>query len=1704
MSGLQRINWTQIDSANVPSGYTVDIGNNNNPINNIYANDYYSGNTSLNDLFINEGTLDNGILTLKSPSGNTVNITGFTSENIYNSNGSLNNNRILNLNGYSLTFSGSTYVPVITSTGQLILGNGNYVGVQANRRLRVNDGTASFVRTIVRTVDTGTNSYIAHQLNSSDLPQIEILNTWNGFGFNTGTRFDILDNTSNVSNTGALNFNFFGVNNNTPMTNRPLLTINNGPGVGIFNTSILKIFNNGNVTLNTNNDSGYKLDVNGTARISNKLRLDTVNQNNDDTKLLTLGTNNEVNYLPLDNITNQKKKILLRKIDLGGRKIIQVPDSSLLNSLVGILYGREYPTQKLGDKVDFYYTINDSDNIRKNVLFVTQEVGVNYSPQDAFTDIIDHITSTYGYPITVGFYVEIYIEVESNILSPNNFKLVNPLFNSLRTNKYTTNRSYNGRTEFIKRLKGNDIYDSFSSGFDEYYTATTSNDIVKQISNIVSEPNFYGSLSGYANNVINVDSWNDQVRDVVKVSTFVEDVKNFYGKFKIPINQHGFYQENLSLTNNFYGELLYDISSGNTNTFQTNAHTDLFPTQAVLQLIDTYRVLPTGDIGLIYSENSGANIRLNNLRHSIGIDRKIKYLNTYAGREYNTYIQVLPGYNDTYAVKFNVSGDIGVDNAQNYLNNFIKNNLEVNDESLKIKNNTLNQYWSNFTSSNTASIFSNETNFNNNPYGKYAILQSNDEKMYQLSQNPTVTYTSLTENQIYVGGIFSSFNNQRTNYISNINLTNTGFTSYEFDNGFNVGGIGFNGLVLTIAVQSDGKILCGGYFTQYTDKNGTVNVGRIIRLNPNGTIDTTFNSGGIGFNAGVNDIKIQNDGKILCGGNFGNYNGVGRSYIVRLNSDGSFDTTFNLDGVGFNAIVSTIAIQSDGKILCGGDFENYDDQYGSYSSQRIARLNSDGTFDTTFNSGGYGFNANVSMIKIQSDGKILVSGAYTQYSDINGTYYGNKIARLNSDGTFDTTFENGIGFGFDFIAYSLSIQQDGKILVGGAFSQYTDSTGTYNMNGIVRLNSNGTFDTSFNPGDFGFNNTGTVYEILIQSDNKIICVGNFTNYSSGGVLRVKNHILRLNSDGTFDRTFNISGTGPNSNIEALALQSDGKILVGGWFDQYTDGIGNHSMNNILRLNSTGAYDYGDGFNNNVNKIIRQSDGKILVGGEFTQYTYSGFTYNSYGIARLNSDKTFDTTFQNGSDFEKFYGFNLPVKTMAVQNDGKILVGGLFSDHTDDTGTYTTNGIARLNSDGTIDSTFNSGGIGFGGIEYISIESIKIQNDGKILVGGWFNSYNDNSGTYSLVNILRLNSDGTFDTTFNNGGTGCDDTVYDIEIQNDGKILCGGTFAYYTDVNNSYNMYNILRLNSDGTFDTSFNSGGTGFNYGVYSITIQQDGKILCGGLFNDFTDINGTYPMNNIARLNSDGTFDTTFNNGGTGFNGEVRTIEILYNNRILVGGNFTTYGNYDPNNIVLLNTDGQFLDSLNLGYNDTVNTLIVNPLFTYPSISVDAIYKGHSFRPLVYPLNLTQLLFEIPKNYIFSNGNVQSIKNYDGNEFIYDENTNLITNKSLRFLLYFKDIKKYEIVETQIYRTITNNDTYNKVFSLSVNNIEQIIKNGLSENRKRSLKPNNVEIYMSFFDVNTNKTSMVSNYKIIVAYYGNNEIFKLIRGGVDSNFVTP
>lgn len=675
-------------------------------------------------------------------------------------------------------------------------------------------------------------------------------------------------------------------------------------------------------------------------------------------------------------------------------------------------------------------------------------------------------------------------------------------------------------------------------------------------------------------------------------------------------------------------------------------------------------------------------------------------------------------------------------------------------------------------------------------------------------------------------------------------------------------GSGFDDIVKTTCIQADGKIIVGGWFNKY---NG-VSRNLIARINPDGSNDATFNIGTGFIGSGSEFIQataIQPDGKILAAGSFQVFNGSNRNRIARLNSNGSLDATFN-PGTGFNNTVYCIAVQTDGKIIVGGVFN----QFNGTTSNLIARLNTNGTLDASFSIGTGFSGGTVNSITIQADGKVLVGGNFTQF---NGTPI-NRIVRLNTNGTLDTSFNPGTGFSYS--VNTIAIQTDGKLVVGGNFNTFNGTP----MNNIARLNSDGSIDAGFS---IGTGISGEVYKIAIQSDGKILTGGIFSQYNGTAA----NCITRLLTGGSIDPAFN-SGTGFNGAVNSIAIQADGKIISSGNFGL----INENPRGRITRLKTDGGIDpsfiSAFGCDNGVLTIATQPDGKILIGGGFV--TFNGEIVNR--IARLHPNGTLDTTFHTGT------GFDVGVNSIEVLPTGKIIIAGAFS-------TYNGSGvneIIRLNEDGALDPTFNTTGTGPNSM----ITSTAIQPDGKIIVGGWFTSFSSTSKN----RIARINANGTLDATFN-PGTGFDYWVYETKVQQDGKILVGGYFTYI----NGFVSRGLARLNSNGSRDTSFHVPYIDDN--VNSIAVQPDGKIIIGGAF---TSVQGT--NNGIARLNTDGTNDATFTIG-TGFNNAVYSTIIQADGKIIVGGNFTSYNGTPINRIARLNVDGSLDLTFNPGpgFNDWV-----------------------------------------------------------------------------------------------------------------------------------------------------------------------------------------
>lgn len=650
----------------------------------------------------------------------------------------------------------------------------------------------------------------------------------------------------------------------------------------------------------------------------------------------------------------------------------------------------------------------------------------------------------------------------------------------------------------------------------------------------------------------------------------------------------------------------------------------------------------------------------------------------------------------------------------------------------------------------------------------------------------------------------------------------------EVDLSFNAGG-GVTGLVQTVAVQPDGKVLIGGPLTFI---NGTNRYGS-ARLNADGTADTTFIPAS--FDPAVGDLGIphdpaslsdgltltafalQPDGKVLVAGIATRWDCTSDAgciyandffFVTRHHSDGSRDTSFapalgnRLYGGG--EAVSALAVEANGKILVGGFFK----AVNGTNRNGIARLNANGTVDVTSPlniSSNYFFT--VSTLAAQPDGRFFIGGA-----------------RFNYDGSPDVSFTAVDG------VTSVVLQPDGKVLMGGSF---VTVHGT-NRGRIARLNANGSLDAGFNPG------TGAdmaVRSIALQPNGDVVIGGNFKTVNETN----RNRVARLNADGSLDGGFD-PGPGLEQAPTTLALQSDGKALIGGplvmgdaWFAPSADVlafVNGANQHGRMRLNADGRVDRGFSsapFSPPLLAMIRNQDcpvhpfscfqgavgsallalpdGRVLIGGyALTTVTGDEVFYQNYYpfLARFGADGSLETVFEIFT--------NSWVNAMTRRADGKILIGGSMSLNGQNSS------VARLNADGSVDGSFL---LGQGPSQ---AACLALQSDGKVVVGG-------------IDGLARLNSDGSREACFNPIVNGA---VNALVVQPDGKVVLGGSFSTVNGVSRN----RIARINADGSLDGGFNP-AAGVNGTVYSVLLQPDGNVLFGGEFSTVNGVARPY----VARL---------------------------------------------------------------------------------------------------------------------------------------------------------------------------------------------------------------------------------------------------------------
>jgi uncharacterized delta-60 repeat protein len=845
---------------------------------------------------------------------------------------------------------------------------------------------------------------------------------------------------------------------------------------------------------------------------------------------------------------------------------------------------------------------------------------------------------------------------------------------------------------------------------------------------------------------------------------------------------------------------------------------------------------------------------------------------------------------------------------------------------------------------------------------------------------PVNALAAQPDGKILAAGGFTGLNKQTTTSVGRFSADGTLDTNFVAV---------ANSTVNCLAVQPDGKILAGGSFTEL----GGTNRNRIARLNADGTPDLAFNPNA---NNTVSALALQADGKILLGGSFTTLGGTNRARIGRLNSDGSLDLSFN---PGVNGSVYSLAVQTDGKIVVGGSFTTL----GGQARSRIGRLNADGTVDLTFNPVA---NNTVYSVAVQADGAILVGGSF---STVNGQSRTNLARLVNPDSatqslsfdgstitwlrggsspevwraSFDlstngadwTNLGAGTRISGGWQLTNVSAIASGNIRARGWATGGMDDGSSWIADTIIgppvitaqpasRTNNAGTTARFFTTGggtppltyqwlkggipiaDAGnISGTGTptltlsnvlggdagsyalivsnasgsitssvatlfVIEpiITLQPTNQFADAGQSANFTvaaigsapftyqwrkNGTNISAPNSPTLTLADvsradlGTYSVLVSTPyGSAVSSNailtinfaipdslsvnasdqVRAMAVQPDGKILIGGSFTN----LGDQPRNFIGRLNPNGSLDpdFNPGADNIVNCFAVQPDGRILVGGYFQNLSGQVRTC----IARLYADGSLDTNFAPSVSL----GGTPFVNALAVQPDGKILVGGQLGLLN---GQFIPN-LGRLNPDGSVDNSFSCP------INSPGVLSLALQSDGRILVGGWFCNH--------WCYLDRLNTNGTVDSTFNTAPSSVIDAII---IQPDGKILVGGDFVRLLSTTRNH----LARLNPNCTLDSAFNPGANG---PVTSMALQADGKILVGGGFSTL----GGQPRSNFGRLNPDGTVDPTCNPGVVG---GVGAIAVQADGATLVGGTFSAVAGQPRTNLARLTATGPATQTL-------------------------------------------------------------------------------------------------------------------------------------------------------------------------------------------------
>ena len=770
-------------------------------------------------------------------------------------------------------------------------------------------------------------------------------------------------------------------------------------------------------------------------------------------------------------------------------------------------------------------------------------------------------------------------------------------------------------------------------------------------------------------------------------------------------------------------------------------------------------------------------------------------------------------------------------------------------------------------------------------------------------------------------------------------------TSFDYDGKVTAGFGGMWNYGNSVALQPDGKILfaVGGGWVSSGGHSGSTFA--LARYNYDGSPDTSFDYDGKLATYFGNGVTVQPDGKILVEGYSVTVQSDGKILvadtsaqvinsdfpIARYNNDGSLDTSFNYDGKLASDFGNSITVQPDGKILVAGTSAQ-----GINSNFAVARYNSDGSLDTTFNAfntlnGTPTYLKNGHAVVLDSDVQIFDAELATSNNYAGASLMLARHGGANADDLFS-------GAGIVAAAASGTVTIDSTNIATCTWSagtlalvfnnNATQALVNHAMQSLVYENASDAppssvqIDWTFNDGDSSgaLSTIGSTLMTIVTDpvattaeDQAVnISFSDLFAYRNGSevdgavesftVKTINSGALTIGRDAstatawdaatnhTIDATHyawwrpNHNANGMLDAFTVVAHHNDGEESI-----TTTPAIVNVASVNdaptFIPCNGKVTTDFGS--NDDGNSVAVQADSKIL---------FAGSSGDDFALARYNSDGSLDTTFgSNGKLATDFGGVDYGY-SVTVQPDGKILLAG---QHFHNDSVYNIDlAVSRYNSDGSLDATFGSNGkLATAVANYGSISSVTAQPDGKILVA---------STSEGVSAVSRYNSDGSLDTTI--GDFGLQNYGKSVTLQPDGQILVTGvSYSYnrYTYTNNIY--FFLARFHSDGSLDIRLTT-----DFAVDSVAVQADGKILVAGSSDgDFA----------LARYNSDGSIDTSFSSDGklvtdfAGSDDHGSSVTVQLDGKILVAG--SSDGDFA---LARYNSDGLLDTSFSYDGRDTTN----------------------------------------------------------------------------------------------------------------------------------------------------------------------------------------